>query len=246
MTPDNPYVAALFAVGAIILILLALVVMGLAALRYNRRENAKAKGPRWVNGFTGEPVAQSEEGKLFRKIAVEDTCPDCGGKGFYGGPEGGMSQNIFCKNVKCRSGFNVTPFGGDQGLCERIGKGDIERYPAEAFGVEHDKLADARAELKRAEEQLAKHRRFKIKGIVEKHSDAGVETLAEGEIVKEAESAEALKAAWEADMRRAFPMGPDYNVEYHCTVTPLDEDDDNDGDATLAATAAAVAATTMF
>ena len=86
----------------------------------------------WINGLTGQPVAESESGKLFKTVAINDECPDCHNHGFYGGPEGGMSQNIFCMNRDCRSGFNVTPFGGSTGLCDRIGKGDIARYPKAA------------------------------------------------------------------------------------------------------------------
>ena len=65
--------------------------------------------------------------------------------------------------------------------------------------------------------------KFRIEGQVRKVWDGPDEILAKGSIVKEAESAEALKAAWESDMKIAFPMGADYNVEYYCNVTPLDE-----------------------
>lgn len=68
--------------------------------------------------------------------------------------------------------------------------------------------------------------KFKIEGQVRKVWDGPDQILAKGGAVKEAASAEALKAAWERDMKVAFPMGPDYNVEYHCTVTPLDETGD--------------------
>lgn len=82
-----------------------------------------------------------EEVDLFVTVAIHDTCPDCGGKGFLGGPEGGMSQNIFCRNIECRSGFNLTPFSATQGLCERIGEGDIDRYPAADKAAYRAKLA---------------------------------------------------------------------------------------------------------
>lgn len=94
-----------------------------------------------------------------------------------------------------------------------------------------------------------KIRRFKIEGKVLKVCEGPDEILASGDCIKQAVSAEALKAAWERDMKIAFPMGADYNVEYYCTVTPLDDesDDDDDGDRDQAlAVAAAVSATTMF
>lgn len=155
--------------------------------------------PQWVEGHTGTLVMETDEGKLYKIVGIDDTCPDCGGKGFWAGPSGGMSQNIFCMNVDCRSGFNVTPFASGQGTCERISKGDIARYPNVPL------------------------RKFKVVGKVFREDDNGTELLASGEITKEGKSAEAIKEAWERDMRAAFPMGPDYNVEYHCTVTPLDE-----------------------
>lgn len=97
-----------------------------------------------------------------------------------------------------------------------------------------------------------KLRKYKLVGKVLKVSDGPDEVLASGECVKEAVSGQALKDAWEADMKRAFPMGADYNVEYHCTVTDVTDadadadDESDDGVAVAAAAAAAVAATTMF
>jgi hypothetical protein len=78
---------------------------------------------------TGEitPVMQTEGGKLFAKI-ITDRCPDCNGKGFYAGPRGGISQNIYCQNRECRSAFNVTVFTETEGTVERIGKKDPEWY----------------------------------------------------------------------------------------------------------------------
>lgn len=64
--------------------------------------------------------------------------------------------------------------------------------------------------------------KFKLVGKVFKDSQEGYATLASGSCVKEAESAEALREAWEHDMKIAFPMGADYNVEYHCKVEPVD------------------------
>lgn len=77
---------------------------------------------------TGEvkPVEETEGGKLFRMIA-KPRCPDCGSTaGFYEGPSGGISTNVFCANRECRSGFNITPWVG---TADRIGKGDLARYP---------------------------------------------------------------------------------------------------------------------
>ena len=34
-------------------------------------------------------------------------CPDCSGKEFYEGPEGGAAQNIFCANPDCGSKYNL-------------------------------------------------------------------------------------------------------------------------------------------
>lgn len=39
-------------------------------------------------------------------------CTYCGGTKFYGGPEGGMSQNVLCANDQCRHWFNHTPIPG--------------------------------------------------------------------------------------------------------------------------------------
>jgi len=50
------------------------------------------------------------------KWVMKNICPDCGGKGFYEGPSGGISQNILCGNADCGSRFN---FMGELGV-ERI------------------------------------------------------------------------------------------------------------------------------
>lgn len=93
----------------------------------------------------------------------------------------------------------------------------------------------------------SKLRKYKLEGEVRKVRDGPDEILASGGCIKEAESADALKEAWERDMKIAFPMGADYNVEYHCTVTPVDDEpDEDDGTTTALATAAAVGAVTMF
>lgn len=127
----NEFATALLVSVAAVVIAVAFVV---ALITRPGRKIKKARDPQWVNGRTGQPVAETEGGKLFAMVGLKNTCPDCGGKGFFGGPEGGMSQNISCKNVECRAGFNLTPFGSGQGLCERISRSDIDRYPAESFG----------------------------------------------------------------------------------------------------------------
>jgi hypothetical protein len=35
-------------------------------------------------------------------------CPDCDHRGFVLGPRGGLSQNIECGNLECRSRFNIS------------------------------------------------------------------------------------------------------------------------------------------
>ena len=80
-----------------------------------------------VEGSTGTPLKDTPAGKLGASI-VKGVCPDCGLKdGFYKGPEGRISTNIFCAKPKCRAGFNFTPMFGE-GHAERIGKGRHELY----------------------------------------------------------------------------------------------------------------------
>ena len=49
-------------------------------------------------------------------------CPDCGGKKFLAGPEGGLTQNIKC--AACGSEFNFCPpcYVMPIGFAERIGQ----------------------------------------------------------------------------------------------------------------------------
>lgn len=106
----------------------------------------------------------------------------------------------------------------------RVGKDGVDlpkprnSFADRAAERERDVLDEGREELRRTKTQL---RRFRIEGKVLKVWDGPDVVLASGSVVKEAESAEALQAAWERDMRIAFPIGPDYNVEYVCNVTPL-------------------------
>ena len=51
-------------------------------------------------------------------------CPDCGYRGFVLGPKGGVAQNIECGNISCRARFNVTTFGSDVLVAQRIEKED--------------------------------------------------------------------------------------------------------------------------
>lgn len=72
-----------------------------------------------VNLKTGKttPVEETDQGKLFAIIA-SGKCPDCGStEGFYEGPSGGMSTNIFCANEACKKRFNITPMIG---IAERV------------------------------------------------------------------------------------------------------------------------------
>ena len=47
---------------------------------------------------------EMDNNKLTEKARNHPVCPDCGGKKFYNGPSGGMSQNIQC--AKCKHKFN--------------------------------------------------------------------------------------------------------------------------------------------
>jgi len=78
--------------------------------------------PRVVEGFSGQPLAESDAGKLGAMI-MKRRCPDCGGRKFYEGPSGGMSTNVFCGT--CGQGYNFTNIFGE-GHAERIRKD--ERY----------------------------------------------------------------------------------------------------------------------
>lgn len=53
---------------------------------------------------------RTTESKLFKQVVLDDTCPDCGSRGFHKGR--GNPYNLFCKNPDCRAGFIVLPFLG--------------------------------------------------------------------------------------------------------------------------------------
>jgi hypothetical protein len=98
------------------------VLLVILALVFSYFTRAK-KPPRPVvtEGFSGTPLSALPAGKLGASI-MNGVCPDCGSKaGFYEGPSGGMSTNIFCANPKCRQGFNFTNMFGT-GHAERIHK----------------------------------------------------------------------------------------------------------------------------
>lgn len=61
-----------------------------------------------------------------RERLRHNQCPDCGNYGFHDGPRGGLSQNIFCANPHCRSGFNLGP---QLVIAQRIGQGRTCYYP---------------------------------------------------------------------------------------------------------------------
>ena len=67
--------------------------------------------------------------------------------------------------------------------------------------------------------------KFEVQGLVERIPGANGElssVLASGGIVKSARTAESLRLRWLADMKSAFgEIGPDYNIEFHCTVTQV-------------------------
>lgn len=79
--------------------------------QYTRKPDAE---PEWVTHdlVTGKQTRtkDTDKGKVYAIIAKGE-CPDCRSKkGFYKGPSGGMSTNVFCGN--CGQGFNITPMIG--------------------------------------------------------------------------------------------------------------------------------------
>jgi hypothetical protein len=74
------------------------------------------------------PLAETEAGILGKSLA-KNTCPDCGRNGFYVGPSGDASTNIYCANSDCKAAFNFAYVFGE-GHAERIGKApDWYKYP---------------------------------------------------------------------------------------------------------------------
>jgi hypothetical protein len=71
----------------------------------------------------------TDSSALYSVLSMRICCPQCGAPyGFFKGPRGGMSQNIYCKNADCRQGFNVTALTPTEGIAERIGPADAEQY----------------------------------------------------------------------------------------------------------------------
>jgi hypothetical protein len=122
--------AGYYAAGVVFLVI-TLLAFGPAIMRKIKHKRRRDKGWVVIDEHGTHDFAGTEKAKLFQIVGVKNTCPDCRQHGFYEGPSGGMSTNIFCMNRDCRSGFNVTSFGGGVGTCERIGKGDLDRYPKE-------------------------------------------------------------------------------------------------------------------
>lgn len=116
------------------IVLAAVFLLGLLAgviiHIWGRHRAVKSERP-FIKSSTGTPVMETEAGKLFASVGLANQCPDCKSHGFYEGPSGGMSTNIFCTNRECRSGFNLTRFTSTQGTCERISQASIDRYPKE-------------------------------------------------------------------------------------------------------------------
>jgi hypothetical protein len=47
----------------------------------------------------------TDNAKLRKHMMIYNDCPDCGTNKWYGGPSGGMSQNIMCSG--CNHQFNT-------------------------------------------------------------------------------------------------------------------------------------------
>ena len=64
------------------------------------KDNKKAKKTKTLPPLTK---------KQTKRMQKKSKCPDCGNDSWLGGPCGGGSQNLTCKD--CGSKFNITPFG---------------------------------------------------------------------------------------------------------------------------------------
>lgn len=138
--PSTLAALAALAIVAIVLIYVGVIFVAVVVDAFRSYREARARlrqrVAEWtVIGLARHAAAQQDQGKLFQSVVVKDECPDCHGHGFYEGPSGGMSVNIFCKNIRCRSGFNVTVFTAGTGIAERISKGNVGLYPANAGEV---------------------------------------------------------------------------------------------------------------
>lgn len=59
-----------------------------------------------------------DEPELTAWFRDNESCPDCGGSDFIGGPRGGLSQNTSCAD--CGSEFNIARYEGRVLFVERI------------------------------------------------------------------------------------------------------------------------------
>lgn len=57
-----------------------------------------------------------EKDRIFESLK-KGLCPDCKGREFYSGPEGGLSKNYKCANRLCGSEFWFSPL--DAGRIDR-------------------------------------------------------------------------------------------------------------------------------
>ena len=56
----------------------------------------------------------------LRVMITRGHCPDCTGRGFVIGPQGGNAINLECANLRCRSRFNASFFAGNVIFVHRI------------------------------------------------------------------------------------------------------------------------------
>ncbi len=80
-------------------------------------------------------VPVKEVDPVFDALAIDHTCPDCGGEEFNMGPQGGMSQHIKCSNVECGSEFCVAPFEDGEFLDTPMVARRTNRSEAESISV---------------------------------------------------------------------------------------------------------------
>jgi hypothetical protein len=75
-----------------------------------------------------EPL--SDRHRLWNQLVDAGGCVDCDKqpKGFYEGPSGGMSQNVFCS--QCGQGYNLTPVAH---WAERIHKDEAYIQPMQEW-----------------------------------------------------------------------------------------------------------------
>jgi hypothetical protein len=94
---------------------------------------------------------------------LKSGCPSCcKSDGFYAGPRGGMSQNIFCMNALCRAEYLVTVVATGVGFATASGTADLRRY---AFAI--DQHEGARWEPIRLErERTMAERQHESKAVI--------------------------------------------------------------------------------